>query len=83
MTYFANKKTRVAEIGNNAVHPDWQSHGIGTRMYAYVLEMMRQGGMRFAKVRTGGDPAHAPARTAYERVGFSKRIEHVEYHMEL
>ena len=83
VTYFANSTTGVATIGNNAVHPAWQGRGIGTRMYAFVLERMRQEGMRIAKVRTGGDPTHAPARTAYERVGFGRRIEHVEYHLEL
>ena len=83
VTYFANARTGVAEIGNNAVRPGWQGRGIGTRMYAFVLERMRQEGMRYAKVRTGGDPAHAPARTAYEKVGFGDRIEHVEYHLKL
>ena len=83
VTYFVNATTRVAEIGNNAVLPGWQGHGIGTRMYAFVLERMRQEGIRFAKVHTGGDPAHAPARAAYERVGFGKAIERVEYHLDL
>jgi len=39
--------------------------------------------MVYAKVRTGLDYAHARARRAYERAGFSIRHENVEYYMRL
>jgi GNAT superfamily N-acetyltransferase len=60
----------VGEIGLNAVHPDHASKGVGTALYEYALERMRQAGMRVATVATGGDPGHAPARRAYEKAGF-------------
>jgi GNAT superfamily N-acetyltransferase len=60
----------VGEIGLNAVHPDHAGKGIGTVMYEFALERMREAGMRVATVATGGDPSHAPARRAYEKAGF-------------
>jgi hypothetical protein len=34
---------------------------------------MREAGVRVVAVGTGGDPGHAPARSAYESVGFMVR----------
>jgi len=34
-------------------------------------------------VTTGSDPAHAPARRAYERAGFKLKTEQVFYIMDL
>ena len=83
ITFHVNDKSRVAEIGNNAVHPDHQGQGIGTEMYQYIFEKMREAGMRFVKVSTGGDPSHAPARRAYEKAGFSISVPSVDYYREL
>lgn len=69
----------IAEIGNNAVHPDFQGRGIGPRMYAFVFERLRERGVRFVKVTTGGDPSHAPARRAYEKAGFATSWPWVDY----
>lgn len=66
--------TTVGEIGLNAVHPDHAGRGIGTAMYAFALERMREAGMKVATVATGGDPSHAPARRAYRKVGFDTEI---------
>jgi GNAT superfamily N-acetyltransferase len=74
---------KVAEIGNNAVSPAHQGHGVGAQMYVFVLERMREAGMKAAIVTTGGDDAHAPARRAYEKVGFSGAVPSLEYHIEL
>lgn len=73
----------VAEIGNNAVSPAFQGRGIGAQMYAFVLERMREAGMKAAIVTTGGDDAHAPARRAYEKAGFSGPVPSMECHIEL
>jgi hypothetical protein len=35
---------------------------------------MRDEGMRLATVSTGGDASHAPARRAYEKLGFGAGI---------
>lgn len=52
-------------------------------MYAYAFARLRERGMRYVRVSTGGDPAHAPARRAYEKAGFVIGLPGVEYHREL
>ena len=83
ISFYTSDTSKVAEIGNNAVHPDFQGQGIGTAMYEDVFERMRGLGMRFVKVVTGGDPAHAPARRAYEKTGFGIQIPVVNYYRRL
>jgi hypothetical protein len=39
--------------------------------------------MGYARVTTGGDPAHAPARRGYEKAGFGADLPSVTYHREL
>jgi len=39
-------------------------------MYGQVLDIMRAQGLNYVTADTGGDPSHAPARRAYEKVGF-------------
>ncbi len=83
ITLYADDASRIGEIGNNAVHPDFQGEGIGTRMYEYVFDRLRERGMRFVRVGTGLDPAHAPARRAYVKAGFSIEIPSVQYYRRL
>lgn len=72
-----NQKTKVGEIGLNAVHPNYAGQGIGTKMYDFAIETMKDAGMHIATVETGGDPSHAPARRAYEKAGFNVQISSV------
>lgn len=72
-----NERTGIGEIGLNAVHPAHAGAGVGTAMYEFALDRMREAGMRVASVATGGDPSHAPARRAYEKAGFSVGIPSV------
>lgn len=72
-----NQKTKVGEIGLNAVHPDYAGQGVGTKMYDFAIKNMKQAGMYVATVGTGGDPSHAPARRAYEKAGFDVQISSV------
>jgi len=83
VTFYADERSGIGEIGNNAVHPDLQGQGIGPLMYQYAFQHLRGRGMRYVKVGTGGDPAHAPARRAYEKAGFTIRLPGVEYYREL
>ncbi|HXY85901.1 MAG TPA: GNAT family N-acetyltransferase [Gaiellaceae bacterium] len=53
------------------VDPDYQRQGIATRLTTHALDHMRRRGMDIAAVETGGDPGHAPARAAYEAMGFT------------
>ncbi len=72
-----DRQTHVGEIGLNAVDPQWQGQGIGTAMYRFGMEQMKQSGMRVATVATGGDPSHGAARRAYRRAGFDVEIPSV------
>jgi ribosomal protein S18 acetylase RimI-like enzyme len=83
VTCYADPSTGIGEIGNNAVHPDCQGQGIAQRLYAYAFERLRECGMRYVKVGTGGDPAHAPARRAYQKAGFDVSLPHIEYYRDL
>lgn len=64
---------KIGTIGNNAVDPEFLGKGIAQKLYARVFEIFREHGMTVAKVTTGLDDAHAPARKAYERAGFELR----------
>jgi GNAT superfamily N-acetyltransferase len=77
VSYSIDAAKRTGEIGLNAVHPDSAGMGIGAWMYDYVLAQMRELGMVLAVVGTGGDDSHAPARRAYEKVGFGPAIPSV------
>lgn len=83
VTFRLDHKRKVGTIGNNGVAPQYQGHGIGTAMYQYVLEIFRQDGMRYAEVETGLDEGAAPARRAYEKVGFRPLNTSVHYFQEL
>jgi len=69
--------TLVGEVGLNAVDPARAGRGAGSAMYEFALARMREAGMKVATVSTGGDPSHAPARHAYEKVGFDAVIPSV------
>ena len=77
VSFTLNVEKRIGEIGLNAVHPEQAGIGIGTLMYERVMEHMKERGMLVATVGTGGDPSHAPARRAYEKVGFGAAIPSV------
>ena len=68
---------QLGEIGLNAVDPARAGKGIGTAMYEFAVERMKQAGMKVATVATGGDPSHAPARRAYQKAGFLAQIPSV------
>jgi ribosomal protein S18 acetylase RimI-like enzyme len=83
VSFHLDRQRLIGEIGNNGVDSRFQGRGIGTRMYERALEIFRDEGMRFAQVSTGlGDEA-APARRAYEKVGFTPLTTSVRYFREL
>jgi len=83
VTFMLNFDKKIGEIGNNAKDPDCRLKGIGQQMYKAVFEYFRAHNMVYAKVHTGLDYAHAPARRAYERAGFNIHHEDVDYYMKL
>lgn len=78
-----DKESKIGTIGNNAKDPDCDLKGIGQQMYEAVFECFREHGMLYAKVHTGLDYAHAPARRAYKRAGFNISHEDVDFYMKL
>lgn len=82
-TFVLHREYHIGEIGNNAVHPDYQDQGIGCAQCQRVLEIFRQEGMKYAKVHTGLDPAHGPARAMYEKVGFKQITPQATYYRKL
>lgn len=71
IAYELNQESRRGEVQFLAVHPGWQQQGIATALNLLVLDKMRQAGMTLAIVETGGNLAHAPARRAYEKAGYT------------
>ena len=83
VSYQVNPLARSGEISGNAVDPECRGMGIGPKMYEFVLEKMKEEGMLYATVNTGLDDGHAPARRAYQKVGFEKNLPSVRYYKKL
>ncbi|HET6427382.1 MAG TPA: GNAT family N-acetyltransferase, partial [Phycisphaerae bacterium] len=84
VTYFAGVQPGMGSLGNNAVHPDFHGRGIAGLLYAHAFDRLRAAGMQVVHVQTGLDPAHAPARRAYEKAGFDVvGFESVNYYRRL
>lgn len=83
VTFHIDAERRVGEIGNNAVDPASQGQGIATALYQAVFTAFRDAGMRVARVTTGLDEGHAPARAAYTKAGFRLGLPSITYYREL
>ncbi len=83
LTWRLDRDRLVGEISNNAVMPPYQNRGIGTAQVRHALEVFEDEGMKAARVLTGGDDGHAPARAMYRAAGFERTIPYVEYFLEL
>jgi ribosomal protein S18 acetylase RimI-like enzyme len=83
VTFWLFPKQSYGHIDNNAVARGDAGQGWATFMYRHVLDRFRELGLRFAHVDTGLDDAHAPARRAYEAVGFDRQVSVVEYWQDL
>lgn len=82
-TYDIFEDKKIGEILNNAVSPDAKGMGIAGLLNKSVLKLFKEKGCIIAKVSTGLDEGHAPARHAYEKLGFEKNLPQVEYYMKL
>lgn len=80
---FFGMRGKTGIICNNAKDPDSTERGVAQEMYAAVLAKFKAAGMTVATVGTGLDSAHAPARRAYEKAGFSARMDKTSYYMKL
>jgi ribosomal protein S18 acetylase RimI-like enzyme len=68
---YESREDKAGEVQLLAVHPEYQNLGIGTELNIFALKKMKESGMRMARVETGGDPSHAPARRSYEKAGYT------------
>ena len=67
----------IAEIGNNAVHPEFQGKGIGKMMQREIMRRMKENGFDKFKVNTlSNDIA---AQKVYEKLGFEKIVTGIYY----
>jgi len=82
LAYELNVQDGVGNVVLLAVDPDYQNLGIGTELNNLALEKMKESGMKMARVETGGDPSHAPARRCYEKAGYTA-LPIVRYHKDL
>ena len=62
----------MGEIYVLAVDPRYQRRGIGRAMMEHSFAKIRNAGMSMVMVETGDDGGHAPARLAYEAMGFER-----------
>lgn len=82
LAYTLNTTEHIGEVHMLAVHPTYQNRGIGTTLNTFALTKLKESGMQLAVVGTGGDPGHAPARAAYEKVGYTA-LPAVQYYKAL
>ena len=71
LSYDLNNQSKTGTVQLIAVHPDYQNRGIGTELCRAAVEEMKERDMTLAQVETAGDASHAPARRAYEKVGYT------------
>jgi len=83
ITYSLDPDRKVGTVLNNAVHPSFQSKGIGAKQVLHVLDIFRGKGMRLAQVTTGLGTGYRPARRMYEKCGFEPLMESATYYREL
>ena len=83
VSFTVDPAKRKGELGLNAVAPAHSGRGTGTWMYESALARIKALGAEVVEVGTGGDPAHAPARRAYEKAGFSRAIPGVHFYRKL
>lgn len=62
----------MGEIYVLAVDPGFQRNGVGRALMEHSFARIRNAGMVMAMVDTGDDGGHAPARLAYEAMGFER-----------
>lgn len=82
VAYELHPEDRAGEVVLLAVDPPYQNQGIGTELNRVALARMKESGIALARVETGGDPSHAPARRSYEKAGYTG-LPLVRYHKKL
>ena len=73
----------IGVLSENAVSPRYKGRGISGKLYESVFDELRNLGCKIVRVVTGLDEAHASARRAYEKAGFSVSLSSINYFKEL
>ena len=76
-----NNEPKVGWIRHVAVHPEYQSRGIGRALLSAALDVFRKAGMRMARIETGDN--NATAQHLYPKLGFTEVSRQVYYAMKL
>jgi ribosomal protein S18 acetylase RimI-like enzyme len=64
-------RRQVGEIWMIAVRPQFQNVGMGLELTEFATSNIAAAGMKVARIETGGDPGHAPARRVYQKAGYT------------
>lgn len=77
------KEGNIGVLKDNAVAPCARGKGVSSLLYSAVFDKLRALGCNVVRVGTGLDDAHAPARRAYEKVGFEVGLPSITYYKKL
>lgn len=80
-TWLVDPEGRVAEVANNAVHPDFRGRGIGVAMQQEILTRLRRQHIKVVTVVTL--TTSRPARAQYARAGYKEIARSITYSREL
>jgi len=70
-------------VSLNGISDAFRGRGLGSIMQKFIAQDMLKHDILYAKVQTGLDDGHAPARKMYERAGFCRGLPSVTYRMVL
>ena len=82
-TFHYDEKTKMGEIGNNALSVDYKGKGIAQQAYGFIFQQLKALGAKIVSVTTGLDEGHIPARKAYEKAGFEVNLKSITYYKEI
>lgn len=77
------ERGKLGVIGYNGVDPEYRGRGIARYLYEAAFDQFREQGICHARVFTGGDDGHGPARRAYEKAGYDKKVLSTTYYQKL